>query len=118
MGLMGIAASFLPQEILTLIGLEPTYPLPLVLQVMGALYFAFAMTNWFAKDNLIGGIYGKPIAIGNFAHFVIAALALIKGIPIDSNSIMLWSAAAVYIIFAVLFGYIAFANPVKRDDAI
>ena len=36
------------------------------------------MLNWMAKGTLIGGIYNKPIAIGNFTHFTIGGLALIK----------------------------------------
>jgi len=69
MAIIGISASFIPHEILTFIGLPTNQPLPLLIQVMGAMYFAFAMLNWFAKDNLIGGIYGKPIAIGNLFNF-------------------------------------------------
>jgi len=40
--------------------------------------FGFAMINWTAKTSLLGWIYGRPIPIGNFAHYAIAALALLK----------------------------------------
>ena len=118
MAIIGISASFIPHEILTFIGLPTNQPLPLLIQVMGAMYFAFAMLNWFAKDNLIGGIYGKPIAIGNFSHFIIASLALVKGLNNNSISSVILAITVIYLIFAIWFGYIAFGNPVKRDDAI
>lgn len=114
MAIIGLSASFLPHEILTFIGLPTAHPAPLLIQIMGAMYFAFAMINWFAKSNLIGGIYGKPIAIGNFAHFAIASLALVKGVNIDTNSSVILAISAIYLIFAILFGYIAFGNPIKR----
>lgn len=118
MAIIGISASFLPHEILSYLGLPTTQLIALLFQVMGAMYFAFAMINWFARSNLIGGIYSKPIALGNFAHFAIASLALVKGIDFDSSSHTLWVIAAIYIIFAMLFGYIAFGNSIKRDEAI
>lgn len=118
MAIIGISASFIPHEILTYIGLSTIHPLPLLIQIMGAMYLAFAMINWFAKNNLIGGIYGKPIAIGNFTHFVIASLALVKGINFGTSSSVVLAIAVTYIIFAVLFAYIAFGNSIKRDTAI
>lgn len=118
MGIIGISASFIPHGILTFIGLSTNQPLPLLIQVMGAMYFAFAMINWFAKNNLIGGIYGKPIAIGNFSHLMISSLALVKGINNDSISSVILAIAVVYLISAILFSFIAFCNPVKRDKAI
>jgi hypothetical protein len=34
-----------------------------------ALYFSFALMNWTAKDSASGGIYARPVSLGNFAHF-------------------------------------------------
>ena len=78
-GLLGFAASFFPNEILNNIGLAPTETLALIVQISGALYVGFAVMNWMAKAVLIGGIYARPLAMGNFAHFMIAAISLIKG---------------------------------------
>ncbi len=80
MGCLGVAASFLPQEILTWIGAPSQGALPLLVQLGGALYVGFAMVNWMAKANLLGGIYNRAVAMGNFAHFFIGATVLIKGL--------------------------------------
>ncbi|MEO6819232.1 MAG: hypothetical protein ABI266_05600, partial [Ginsengibacter sp.] len=81
MGLFSIIATFLPNEILIALGQIPTALLILMLQITGAIYFGFAIMNWMAKTVLIGGIYARPLAMGNFSHFIIVALALMKFIP-------------------------------------
>ena len=111
MGALGLAATFLPQEIAAYLGASMT--LPLLIQVLGALYVAFAMLNWTAKDSLIGGIYNRPIAIGNLVHFVIAALALAKGAFANPATPMILPFAIGYAIFAIAFAWIFFTSPVK-----
>ena len=115
MGLLGIALSFLPQEILHYLqpGNEPLLS-ALILQVMGALYFAFAMINWTARSNLIGGIYGRPIAIGNLTHFVVGSLALLKGYWSQQNNIVLLL-LLFYGALAVSFAIVFYRHPVKSQ---
>jgi hypothetical protein len=112
MGLTGIMLSFLPHEVLSFLnGSAGTALDPLIIQLLGALYFAFAMVNWMAKGALIGGIYARPIAIGNFTHFTIGALALVKGYGSASSFVL--GVSIVYIALAILFGIVFFRHPVK-----
>lgn len=115
MGIAGIILIFLPDEIANSAGLASTDFSLLLLQVLGSLYFAFAVLNWLAKANLIGGIYSKPVAVGNFAHFCIAGLALVKGAFVSQNGLALWVGAAIYCIFAILFAVVAFGNPLNTE---
>lgn len=115
MGAIGIVLSFMPHEVLQYAGSEPTSIHPLILQLMGALYFSFAMINWAAKANLIGGIYGRPVAIGNLTHFIIGALALSKAYIASRMNVILVP-CIFYVIFAVLFGIIFFTHPVKNES--
>lgn len=108
-GMLGIVLSFLPQEIANYLSWPDTQPI--ILQILGAMYFGFAIVNWTAKANIMGGIYGKPIALGNFAHFVIGALALIKWITQHTAIHMMLVITVIYIIFAIVFGYILFVHP-------
>jgi hypothetical protein len=83
-------------------------------QACGALYLGFAILNWMAKDNLIGGIYSRPVAMGNFLHFFAMAMAFIK-----SFSVLLRSSADVallglYAVMAIGFGVVLFRHP-KTD---
>jgi hypothetical protein len=111
-GITGLILSFLPHELLGYLNSSTGTTLDaLILQILGALYFAFAMTNWTAKANLIGGIYSRPIAIGNLTHFTIGALALIKGYS-SSHNIIFQASTLVYTVFAILFGVVFFRHPV------
>lgn len=110
LGVTGIALSFFPQEISMILHAHITTTLTIILQLLGALYFGFAMLNWMAKETLLGGIYGKPIVAGNVIHFVIGALALIKVLSQDQRLIVL-VASIVYAVFAVMFSVVMYRNP-------
>lgn len=112
LGAAGILLTFLPHEISVTTKFMDTDPI--VLQIVGALYFGFAMLNWTAKDNLIGGIYGRPITIGNMTHFIVAGLALVK-FAFRNPSPIIWSIAIIYAVFAICFGYIFTHHPTKKN---
>lgn len=112
LAIIGIGLTFLPNEITGLTGISPSKTLQLILQILGALYFSFAMLNWMAKGAIIGGIYNKPIATANLTHFMIGALALIKML-LNAHDLPygIWILAGIYSIFAVTFGRIYFRHP-------
>ena len=119
LALIGISLLFLPKEILDYLELSVSDTLELLMQIIGSLYFAFAMLNWMSKGSLIGGIYGRPIAMANLTHFVIGGLALIKGILANpSFSYVIWLIAIIYSIFAILFGIVAFKHTVNENNHI
>ena len=64
LALIGISLNFFPKEILDYLELSVSDTLELLIQIIGSLYFAFAMLNWMSKGSIIGGIYNRPIAIG------------------------------------------------------
>ena len=116
MALAGLAASFLPHELLSALNAPSTGATPVLIQLLGALLIAFAMVNWMGKDSLIGGIYQRPVAIGNLLHFVTGALALAKFVIRGGAPTALIVAAVVYAVFAIAFAKIVFWSPVKRID--
>ena len=110
MAILGVAATFGPQEIASKIG-----GIPILIQLLGALYLGFAMQNWMAKDNLIGGIYNRPLATGNLVHFLVGALALVKvalRMPFDRVIVTL---AIAYTLLAIAFTLVLFRSPVERQ---
>jgi hypothetical protein len=112
MGITGVLLTFLPEEVAMIIGV--TAESKIILQIAGALYFGFAMLNWMSKANLIGGIYNRPVAIGNATHFFIAGLALLK---ISPKSLVLIVVAVVYTVFAIAFCFILFTHPIKDSKS-
>jgi hypothetical protein len=111
LGLLGISLTFLPEELLQLYGYSAKTPLPQLLQLAGAAFLGFAMLNWTAKGQLFGGIYGRPIALGNFLHFFAGASALIKGYASEQSSLLYVAVMALYLLFAFFFGYMLFTTP-------
>ena len=115
LGAVGLACTFAPEEIAARLSLAGAAPL--LVQIIGAAYFAFAMVNWMAKDSLIGGIYNRPVAIGNLTHFVIGALALVKGSFSAHAVTPLCITAVVYVVFAIAFAVVFFVSPVRTAAA-
>ncbi len=111
MALLGLGATFLPQEILAWFGASPAGPGVLLVQVVGALYLGFAMLNWMSRANRIGGIYNRPIAVGNLLHFAVVAITLLKAVAGGSRDIAVLGGLAVYVLFAVGFGLVVFTHP-------
>jgi hypothetical protein len=112
LGAIGIALTFFPDEILRYAAINATIVSKLAIQVLGALYFGFAMLNWMAKGSIIGGIYNKPIATANFTHFFIGAAAFVKVLAHHPDSCwVLWVAGGIYLVFAICFGFIFTRHP-------
>ena len=115
MGAAGLAGSFFPHELLASLGIPASGMLPVLVQLLAALYFAFAMVNWTARGSLIGGIYNRPVALGNLTHFVIGALAVAKAaVAAEQDARILGAAAVVYALFAIAFTLLFFRSPVQR----
>ena len=111
MAALGLAASFVPREILIVLGSRPESLEILLVQITGALYLGFAMLNWMARGSVIGGIYGRPVAFGNFMHFTVVALAMLKALIAGPRPPVVIAFAVVYCIFCVGFGWVLFTPP-------
>lgn len=66
--------------------------------------------NWTAKDSAIGGIYARPVSLGNFAHFFIGTLLLAKYLLSNRINLLVLVALVVYVIFASLFYWLVFRH--------
>ncbi|QNF34880.1 hypothetical protein HUW51_19925 [Adhaeribacter swui] len=90
-----------------------------MMQTLGALYFAFGMLNWMTKSGLIGGIYNRPIAVANFTHFTVVAIAILKALIAHSAiSISIWIIGALYLVFALAFTLILLRHPLKENSFV
>ena len=111
----GLAFTFITEEIAQFLDADINQTSILFFQILGSLYFGFGLLNWMAKNNLIGGIYSKPLIIGNLAHFLISTFALIRIVGNYSNQefIIILSLTILYSIFTLGFGYVFNKNPIK-----
>ncbi len=110
MGIAGLVTSFLPQEILEWTGASVETVPVVIIQLTGALYIGFAAMNWMARGVLIGGIYARPLAMGNFGHFAIAGVTLAKLAYARPEPVLI-AIAVPYVIFALWFGRVLFRPP-------
>jgi hypothetical protein len=110
LGAMGVAASFLPVEILTVLDPGIDRSLATVVQVLGAALLGFAMLNWMAKGAPAVGIYGRPIVTGNLVHFTVGGIALAKLVAVGDLPAAAIALTAVYVIFAFWFGVAMFGR--------
>lgn len=118
LGIIGVGLTFLPQEILTYLNIATSKPLLLILQLLGGLYFGFAMLNWMSQWSVIGGIYNKPVSIANFAQFFVGGMALIKDVTSNPDlPKVFWIITGIYVIYAVIFGWLFYTQPAGKDIA-
>lgn len=118
LALAGFVTLFVPDVLLSLLNTSVTAQSSLMVQLMGALYFAFALMNWTAKDSSIGGIYARPVSLGNFGHFFIGTLLLGKYQLSHELNISIAIALIVYAIFGALFYWLVFRAtgiPIDKD---
>lgn len=109
-GLIGVAVSLFPEELLRSLGTQSEGVPVLLIRLVGALYLGFAVLNWMARDNLIGGIYSRPVALGNFAHFFAASIVLIKHLTATPHLLPFAILAGANTLFAVGFGFATFSE--------
>jgi len=55
------------------------------------------------------------LTLGNFTHFLIGALALIKAVFTNQDlPFILWVFCGIYVVFAIAFSIINFTHPLKE----
>ncbi len=112
-GILGIVFIFLPQEIGRWLGMSsPTGAGVLALQLLGAALFGFGLINYVGRNAILGGIYGKPILLGNMVFHFIAALELIRYIFEADRYGFLLVAAMLYAFLAAGFIRMNFTSAV------
>jgi len=109
LAVLGLPCVFAPDLVLKQLA-GGTSPVPeIIVQLTGALYVGFAILNWMAKGSLIGGIYGRPLALGNMTHFLVGGLALLKATGVAPT--VAWTLGIVYAVLAMSFIRVTFKNP-------
>ena len=110
--IIGIFLSFLPKEIINYLNINSNVITILLFQLLGALYLGFGILNWMLKGNRIGGIYNRPVLIGNLMHFLVGAIALIKIVTsIQAHSEIIIFLMIVYSTLSISFAILFKSNP-------
>jgi hypothetical protein len=112
LGLLGFMFTFLPLELTTYFNINHNLLNILIFQIFGALYLSFSILNWMSKNNILGGIYGRPLITANLIHFLVSTIALYKNSSNfnEHNSILL-ILTIVYTIYTFSFLYVFMSHP-------
>ena len=117
LAISGFGFTFFPNEISVLLINDDNHFSILILQILGALYLGFSYINWMSKNSLIGGIYNKPLLIGNTLHFLTASMAMLKLVfKLENNLQLIIPFSLVYCLFTLFFGYIFLSNPFLKKS--
>jgi hypothetical protein len=106
--LAGIFALFAPENVLMILNASTTGSVSVLVQLLGALYFSFALMNWTAKDSAIGGIYARPVSLANFSHFFAGTLLLAKYLLSNEFNLPILLVSILYASFAAVFYWLVF----------
>ena len=105
--LFGAACLFLPASL----GGDSISAGP-VIQLLGAALLGFAALNWLSRGAPLGGIYGRPVVLANFANAAIGTLLLGKAAWGQPGSLPIWTMLIPYALGALAFGHrLFFAQP-------
>jgi len=117
LAISGFGFTFFPNEISVLLINDDNHFSILILQILGALYLGFSYINWMSKNSLIGGIYNKPLLIGNTLHFLTASMAMLKLVfELENNLQLIISYTIIYCLFTLSFVYGFFSNPFLKKS--
>jgi hypothetical protein len=120
LGATALGLIFAPELAVARLAIEPVAAAVPLAELYGAALFGLALTSWFARTMLLGGIYGKAIVAGGFGHALVGVFALIHALRASSTNSLLWGACALYALLAMGFGYLMFGpSPVAaREERI
>ncbi len=111
MAVGGVLLSFLPAEILTGLEAQALPSTVLLLQAYGAALLGFAMVNWMSRGMTFGGIYGRPLVVGNLMHFGAGGIGALKLLLAHPEAAKLWPLGGSYAVLAVCFAVVMMRPP-------
>lgn len=110
LGVAALALIFAPELVLARFAIEPTAGALVLAQLYGSALFGLASTSWFARTMLLGGIYGRSIVAGGFAHALVGVFALFHALRTSPGNAFVWGAFVVYAALAIWFGTLMFGR--------
>lgn len=112
-GIAGTVLTFIPEELLLWTDGKAGEAAILLVSITGAAMLGFGMMNYMGRNAIYGGIYGKPIILGNLLFHTVTAVHLIKFSINTNDTLMIYTAVAgaLYFILATEFVRLNFFPP-------
>jgi len=114
---LGVVLNFIPQEAAAALGIAVAPVTTALTQVLASALLGMGFIDWFSRANRIGGIYARPLALGNFLLFGSSALSLGRTFSAHHDARIIGIAAAVFALLALAFCWlIFFADPLAAES--
>jgi hypothetical protein len=110
----GIALLFAPELILRMFNVPQSSEGPVAGQLFGAALIGLGLMNWTARGMVLGGIYGRALMFGNFAHSFIGLIVGLRARLGGFGNEYFWIEVALYLAFACAFGILLFRGPIPQ----
>lgn len=111
----GGATLFAPDELARAIDPSASHSASVIVQLLGSGFLGFALVNWMSRRNRIGGIYARPLGMGNLLLFATAALTLGKGAVAENLPAAGIGLCLVPALVAGSFAWLVFAHDPVSD---
>ena len=112
-GITGLLLIFIPADLLGWADGSAGATATMLTSLLGAALFGIGMLNYLGRSAIYGGIYGKPILMGNLVFHTVAAINLVKFAWESGGMLALSTAIAggCYTLFAAGFIRLNFFPP-------
>ena len=107
---VGGAALFAGDELARLFDAGDSNGLTLAIQLTGSGLLGFAVLDWMSRGNRIGGIYGRPLGIGNLLLFTTASLTVGKAALAGSLPGIVTAVGVIFAVLAIGFAWLVFVH--------
>jgi hypothetical protein len=87
-------------------------------QLLAAAWLGIGALNWLGRSALLGGIYGRPVVMANFALYFITTMVLVRRVMSGAVPGGLWLVLVPVALFAIAYGGLLFRGPLERDFKI
>jgi hypothetical protein len=86
-------------------------------QLVAAGWLALAWLDWSQRRLLIGGIYGRPMVLANFALYMVSAFSVARPAMAAGAPPALWLLTFLFAVLALVYAALLIGGPFGTDDA-
>jgi len=110
----GIVLLFAPEFVFKLFSVAQSAEASMLAQFFAAALIGLGLMNWTARGMILGGIYGRALLFGNFAHSFIGFFVGVRARLGGVGNEYFWIEVALYLAFACVFGVMLFRGPIPQ----
>lgn len=112
----GGLAVFAADEVAGLMELEVSFETRIFAEFAGIGMLALAVQNWMSRARPIGGVYARPLGLGNLLFFSTSALTLGRYLAAETLPREMIAVCGVFALLALAFAWLVFFSQPAADN--